>query len=170
MEDYRQRIQIITKDIQRQLEMQPAVNICVSVSALYEDSEQSFKICTAATEMKIIKEAINEVVNNLLKSIKLQVVVYNGKRENKDNIASNTVIGLPSRMDQSKLASIIDSRLSSFQDVDELVETIQQKLKFYDFEGSSIGVREIKQFCLLFRLYDIYKEILYPTHENGNVD
>ena len=151
--------------------MQPAVNICVSVYALYEDSEQNIKVCMAATEMKIIEDAINEVVNNLLKSIKLRVIVYNGKRENKDSIASNTVIGLPARMDQSKLASIIESTPSSLslQDVDEIVETIQQKMKFYDFQGSPISVREIKQFCQLFRIYDIYKEILHSTHENGSV-
>lgn len=69
-----------------------------------------------------------------------------------------------SEMDQSKLASIVESTLSSlsFQDIDEIVETIQHKLEFYVLEGSSIGVRDIKQFRQLFRIYGIYKDILYP--------
>ncbi|MCX6285541.1 MAG: hypothetical protein NTY96_00315 [Bacteroidetes bacterium] len=68
------------------------------------------------------------------------------------------------RMDQEELAHIVESNLSllSFQDIDEIVQTIQDKLEFHVLEGSTIDIREIKQFRQLFRIYDIYREILYP--------
>ena len=79
MEDYNQRIQILKTHIQQQLN-KPNTNVCVSVSALYEDTAQNIKICTASMDMAEIENAINQVLHTLPKSIKLQVVIYNGNR------------------------------------------------------------------------------------------
>ena len=119
MEDYNQRIQILKTHIQQQLN-KPNTNVCVSVSALYEDTAQNIKICTASMDMAEIENAINQVLHTLPKSIKLQVVIYNGKREGKDTIQSSNIIELPDRGAKETSSSVpreITDLLSKFDQI-----------------------------------------------------